>query len=404
MDEGRVDQVSLLGVLCGIGSLALGFMQVRMNRIAAGVAYPLWQAASPALLVAFALLLLAALLLAVRVDLRLAAGLSPRTVALLLGLTGNLLVVFPFAAAGLSVARLMPPDAPYARVGLGPGSWLAALSGYVLILASLKGLSGRRVARIAVASLAAALMIVLASAGLFDRLSLIEEWTARRDRFFSQLGYHVVLSLSVTAVATIVGAPLGVWAHRRKASERSIFGVVGALQTIPSLALFGLLIAPLAFLSHRLPALAEIGIRGVGTAPAFIALTLYALLPIVRNTYVGLKVVDSSIVEAGRGMGMSKGQLFGSVELPLALPVVMSGIRTSLVQAIGNTTVAALIGAGGLGVFIFQGLGQAAPDLILVGTIPIIALAVITDRLMAALIRALTPKGLAAAAIGAPGQ
>ena len=406
MDESRVDQVSLLGVFFGIGSLALGFMQVRMNRIATGVPYPLWRAASPVLLVTFVLLLLVALLLAARVDARLTAAkaLTPYTVALLLGLAGNLILVFPFAAAGLSVTRLMPPDAPYARVGLGPGSWLAALSGYILVLSSLKGLPGRRDARIAIASLAAVLMVALASTGLFDRLSLVQEWMARKDRFFSQLGYHIVLSLSVTAVATVVGAPLGVWAHRRKASERSIFGAVGALQTIPSLALFGLLIAPLAFLSHRFPALAEIGISGVGTAPAFIALTLYALLPIVRNTYIGLKVVDRSIVEAGRGMGMAKGQLFVSVELPLALPVVMSGIRTSLVQAIGNTTVAALIGAGGLGVFIFQGLGQAAPDLILVGTIPIIALAVITDRLMAALIRAITPKGLAPAAIGALGQ
>ncbi len=404
MDERRVDQVSLLGVLLGIGSLALGFMQVRANRIAAGVPYPLWRAASPVLLIIFILLLLVALLLSARVDLRpkAARGLPPHTAVLLLGLAGNLILVFPFAAAALSVSRLMPPSSPYARVGLGPGSWLAALSGYILVLASFKGLSGRRIARFAVASLAAALIVALAGAGLFDRLSLVQEWMVRKDRFFSQLGYHVLLSLSVTAVATVIGAPLGVWAHRRKASERSIFGVVGALQTIPSLALFGLLIAPLAFLSHRLPALAEIGISGVGTAPAFIALSLYALLPIVRNTYIGLKVVDASIVEAGRGMGMAKGQLFLSVELPLALPVVMSGIRTSLVQAIGNTTVAALIGAGGLGVFIFQGLGQAAPDLILVGTIPIIALAVTTDRLMAALIRLLTPKGLASAAIGAP--
>ncbi len=396
MDERRLDRVSLLGVLVGIGSLGLGFMQVRMNRIASGVPYPLWRAAPPALFAAFLLLLLIALFLAARVDLRLPerGGLTPEATALLLGFTGDLLLVFPFVAGGLSVARLMPPNAPYARVGLAPGSWLAALSGYILLLASLKALPRRRFARLAVASLALILVAVFASAGLFDRLSILQEWMARKDRFFSQLGYHLVLSLSVTAIAALLGTPLGVWAHRRRTSERSIFGVVGALQTIPSLALFGLLIAPLAFLSRRFPTLGMIGISGVGTAPAFIALTLYALLPIVRNTYIGLKVVDPALVEAGRGMGMARGQLFLSVELPLALPVVMNGIRISLVQAIGNTTVAALIGAGGLGVFIFQGLGQAAPDLILLGTIPIIALAVITDRLMALLIRALTPKGI----------
>lgn len=438
MNERTVDRVALAGVLLGFGSLALGFMQVRSSRVATGVPYPLWRAAPPELTALLLLLLLAALFLALplRPVLRRSkpaapgSGAPPRrhggetvhpatppelpaptfppvkgghlprsATAALLGLTGDLIIVAVFVTAGLSVHDLLPPGLPYARVGLAPGSWLCALSGYILVLAALQGMSGRNRPRAFLVLLAPILLVALAPSGIFSKLSIVEEFHSRENRFFALLGYHLVLSLSVTAAATIIGMPLGIWARRRRASERSILGVVGTLQTIPSLALFGLLIAPLSLLSHRFPVLSELGISGVGTAPAFIALTLYALLPIVRNTYTGLAVVEPGVVEAGRGMGMSKGQLFLSVELPLALPVIMSGIRISLVQAIGNTTVAALIGAGGLGVFIFQGLGQAAPDLILLGTLPVILLAVVTDRLAAFAIRALTPRGLALSAV-----
>jgi osmoprotectant transport system permease protein len=147
-------------------------------------------------------------------------------------------------------------------------------------------------------------------------------------------------------------------------------------------------------LSQKFLFLRELGIKGIGWAPALIALTLYALLPIVRNTHTSLRIIDPAVVEAGKGMGMSRMQRMLQIEIPLALPVVLSGIRTALVQGIGNTTVAALIGAGGFGVFVFQGIGQAAPDLILLGAMPVIILAVMIDKIMQIFIWVVTPKGL----------
>jgi osmoprotectant transport system permease protein len=188
--------------------------------------------------------------------------------------------------------------------------------------------------------------------------------------------------------------PLGLLAWRRKALEKPVFVGVNGIQTIPSLALFGLMIAPLAFISQAFPVLRQLGIRGIGNAPALIALTLYALLPITRNAYTSMAVIPRAVVDAGRGMGMSGRDLLGMVELPLAVPIILSGIRTSAVQAIGNTAVAALIGAGGLGAFVFQGLGQAAPDLIVMGVIPIVALAIVVDRLLGLLIGVATPRGI----------
>jgi osmoprotectant transport system permease protein len=203
-----------------------------------------------------------------------------------------------------------------------------------------------------------------------------------------------VLAGTAVLFAVVVGIPLGMLAYRKKAFDRPIFAFVNGVQTIPSLALFGLLIAPLAILSQKYPLLRQIGIRGVGSAPAIIALTLYALLPSTRNTYTSLKTIDPSVVESARGMGMSRFEVLSRIELPLSVPVVLGGLRISMVQAIGNTTVAALIGAGGFGVFVFQGLGQAVSDLILLGTLPVIALAVAADKLFDLVVRASTPRGI----------
>jgi len=139
--------------------------------------------------------------------------------------------------------------------------------------------------------------------------------------------------------------------------------------------------APLSALAVAVPVLMAIGISGIGLAPAVIALTLYSLLPIVRNTAEGLAQVPVSVVEAAQGMGMTKRQVFWQVEVPLALKVFLSGLRVTVVQAIGLAAVAALIGAGGLGAIMFQGLFSNALDLVLLGALPIIAIAVVADAL-----------------------
>jgi osmoprotectant transport system permease protein len=154
-----------------------------------------------------------------------------------------------------------------------------------------------------------------------------------------------------------------------------VLNVLNIIQTIPSIALFGLLIAPLGWVATHVPGAASLGIRGIGTAPAFVALFLYSLLPVVANTVVGLAGVPRAANDAARGMGMTERQRLFGVEFPLAFPVILTGIRIVLVQNIGLATIAALIGGGGFGVFVFQGVGQTAMDLVLLGAIPTVALA-----------------------------
>jgi osmoprotectant transport system permease protein len=160
-----------------------------------------------------------------------------------------------------------------------------------------------------------------------------------------------------------------------------VFPVLNLIQTIPSIALFGLFMAPLAWLAASYPPLARAGISGVGLAPAVLALVLYSLLPVVRSGLAGLEQVPNATRSAARAMGMSGWQVFRMVELPLALPMVLPGLRTAVVQAIGLTAVTALIGAGGLGTLMFDGLFSAANELVLLGVLPIVLLAALADAL-----------------------
>jgi osmoprotectant transport system permease protein len=174
---------------------------------------------------------------------------------------------------------------------------------------------------------------------------------------------------------------------RNEPLRKFILASLGVLQTIPSIALFGVLIAPLSALGAALPVLKDLGIGGTGPAPAIIALTLYSLFPLVRGFYIGLTEVAPDVKDAALGLGYDRRRLFFDVELPLALPALLSGLRVVTIQAIGLAAVAALIGAGGLGTFVFQGIGQYALDLVLVGAIPIVLLALAADLAFQLLIR-----------------
>jgi osmoprotectant transport system permease protein len=184
---------------------------------------------------------------------------------------------------------------------------------------------------------------------------------------------HLVLVLLSVGVATAIGVPLGVWLTRRPGAQRLVLGVVNAIQTIPSLALFGLLI-PLPFF-------------GIGTRTALVALTLYALLPILRNTVTGIASVDPALREAAVGMGMTDGQLLRRVELPLAASVILAGIRLATVIGVGLATIAAPIGAGGLGTLVFAGVASLDNARILGGALPATAMALAADGLLGAVER-----------------
>lgn len=177
---------------------------------------------------------------------------------------------------------------------------------------------------------------------------------------------HLFLVSIAIGIAIFVGIPLGILITRKTYLRQPILGIANILQTIPSLALFGLLIP----------------IAGIGVVPAIIALTLYSFLPIIRNTYTGITNVDPAIREAGRGMGMTDIQLLLQVEMPLAMGVILAGVRVATVIAIGIATIAAAIGAGGLGVFIFRGISVVNDQLILAGAFPAAVIALLADLII----------------------
>jgi osmoprotectant transport system permease protein len=185
-------------------------------------------------------------------------------------------------------------------------------------------------------------------------------------------GEHVMIVVIAVVVAILIGVPLGVWAARRARAGGAALRVVDAIQTIPSLALFGFLI-PMPF------------IGGIGMRTAIVALILYSLLPVVRNTVIGIRGVEPSVREAGVAMGFTPRQLLFEVELPLAMPSIVAGIRIATVTAIGVATIAAAIGGGGLGTLIFRGVAMVDTRLILAGALPAAALALIADVVMSAI-------------------
>jgi osmoprotectant transport system permease protein len=235
-----------------------------------------------------------------------------------------------------------------------------------------------------------AMLALFATDGWFADLSIVREFTVRRGEYGTALAQHILLVAAPLAAALIIGVPLGVRAAQRPKSANRIFGVLSLIQTIPSIALFGLLIGPLSMLGSSVPLLGALGIHGIGFAPALIALTLYGLLPVARNVEAGLKSVPDSAIDAARGMGMTRRQRLTQVALPLALPVLLAGLRIVTVQLIGLAVVAALIGAGGFGTFVFIGLGQTATDLVLLGALSAILLALVADGLLRLLADAAT--------------
>ena len=381
-----LDRVALTGSIIGLASLLTGWLTLKPNRLVVGTGLSLWGSFDGAGAVAIAGLWLLCLTLSL-VKLRRLRG-------IVLGITANAVLVLTFILIGLASSRLLQEEAAAARVSLGIGFWVTLVGAYIVISAARRQLDSRRTWRNLVSWSGPAVFAILLSVGWLNKVSIMEEFSGSQQRFVQELLQHIRLFGISVAIGTVIGIPLVIWATRHNYAERPVFFITNIVQTIPSLALFGLLIAPLSALSFAFPVLRDIGIRGVGAAPAIIALTIYSLLPIVRNTYVGIRQVDPAAIDAGLGMGMSRWQVFRRVEVPLAAPLVLEGVRTASVQAVGLTTVAALIGAGGLGWFVFRGIGQAAPDLIVLGAIPIVILALLVDAIMRTIVKLGTPKGL----------
>lgn len=200
-------------------------------------------------------------------------------------------------------------------------------------------------------------------------MRLIDFYARNSGEVWGLVGQHLYLVLISTGVAVAIGVPLGVLLTRRPAWRGPVLGLANVFQTIPSLALFGFLI-PLPF------------VGGIGARTAIVALVVYGLLPIVRNTYTGIMGVDPAVREAGRGMGMTDAELLRMVELPLAAGVILAGVRVATVVGVGTATIAAAIGAGGLGTYIFRGVAMVNDVLILAGALPAALLALLADGML----------------------
>jgi osmoprotectant transport system permease protein len=361
----RIDPLgALLAAAGAVALLCMPFVLFKANRIVPGdprslsEVLPAWSA-----LACEAALLLAALAaLAV-------ANARVRLAAALLGVVALALAV---AAAGNA---LTPPGNKVVRIAPGAAFWvLIVVLGLMATdaITRLRPGPGRRVLFLAVAL---GIAVLALAHGTFDHLSVMREYAVNAARFAQEARRHVWLALGSLAAAVIVALPLGILCHRFPRLRPGVLGALNVIQTIPAIALFGILMAPLGALAAAVPWVGELGIR-------------------VANTVAGLKRVSRAAVEAAHGMGMTSWQVLCGVELILALPVILTGVRVVLVQNIGMVTVAALIGGGGLGTFVFQGIGQTAIDLVLLGAIPIVVLAfsaaVLLDALVEVMDRAKT--------------
>ncbi|SER83028.1 ABC transporter permease [Salipaludibacillus aurantiacus] len=194
---------------------------------------------------------------------------------------------------------------------------------------------------------------------------------------------HIQLVGLATVIAILIGVPIGIYLTTNDAVADVVLQIAAIIMTIPSIALFGLMIPVLSVIN-----------QGIGFLPALIALILYSQLPIIRNTYVAVQNVDPNMRDAAKGIGMSSWERIRMVEIPIALPVIMAGVRNAVVLSIGIGAIAAFIGAGGLGVLIDQGISRYNRDMIVVGAVGVSLLAIIADTLLGILQRVLTPKGM----------
>ena len=361
----KVDKLGVpIAALALFAAFAAPFVTFRANRIAGGEGHRLLDALPPAAAALLLAVVVVASLLSLpklRPGIRLAASAAP-----LLTLAWTI---------GAAATYLTPEGDTFARIAPASGFWLMTFAFALLSTDALTRLRFGPLVRVAALLLVTLVIGLLLASGRLDGLSIMKEYANRADVFWSEAQRHVVLAVGSLVAAVFAGLPLGVLCHRVAAVRAPVLGVLNIIQTIPSIALFGILVAPLAWLAANVPAAAAIGVRGIGAAPAFLALFLYSLLPVVANTVVGLAGVPRDANDAAKGVGMTDRQRLLGVEFPLALPVILTGVRIVLVQNIGLATIAALIGGGGFGVFVFQGIGQTAMDLVLLGAVPTVALA-----------------------------
>nr|WP_198923091.1 ABC transporter permease [Enterobacter hormaechei] len=363
----------LLLACVAIAAVALPFVNVAPNRLVSGEPRALWQ------IWAFTPLLLGAAL-ASTVALAFWPGRAALWLTLLLS---EALFIVLFWSAGQAATQMASVESPLARTSIGSGLWLWLALCLLVCSDAIRRLTPLPVWRWLLNAQFWVIPLLILFSGDLNQLSLLKEYANRQEVFDNALAQHLTILFGTLIPALLLGVPLGIGCYRHPSRQGAVFTVLNVIQTIPSVALFGLLIAPLAGLVKSFPALAAAGIAGTGLTPALIALVLYALLPLVRGVVAGLSQVPPDVLESAHAMGMSARQCFWKIQLPLALPLLVRSLRVVTVQTVGMAVIAALIGAGGFGALVFQGLLSSALDLVLLGVVPTIALAVVLDALFA---------------------
>ena len=358
----------VLFAVLGLAALLAPFMTIAANRIVAGDGVRVWDLAAtwPGSAAVVAGLLL---------------GLTDKMIwarlaGAVLGLAGLVVLLMQGAPA------LLEGAGANARVSPSVGFW--CLLGVFLLLAAdaLASMAPGPLMRAGMLAAALGALAVILWSGVLSDLSILQEFASRRDAFLAATWQHLGLAFGSLAAAAAIGFPVGILCHHQIKLQSVTLPVLSFLQTIPSLAMFGLMIPVLAWVGATVPGAQAIGIAGIGFAPAFLALVLYSLLPVVGNTVAGLAAAPEAARDAARGMGMTPRQRLWRVEMPLGRPIILTGLRIVLVQNIGLAVIAGLIGGGGFGTFVFQGLNQTATDLILLGALPTVALALTAAILM----------------------
>ncbi|WP_328288478.1 ABC transporter permease [Paracoccus lichenicola] len=360
----RLQPPAVLFALIGLAGLALPLVQFKPNRIVPGEGVGLLALPQGlAITGAVAVVLIAACAPRWPAALRLAVAAA--------GLAGVIL------SLGAAAAHLVPPGNALARVAPASGFWLLLLAFGLMGTDAVNRLKPGLALRWQMLAGALALAAAILVSGALDGVSVMREYASRRDLFGREAQAHLALAFGSLGLALIVGIPAGIAIFQAPRLRGPVLGVLNILQTIPSLALFGIMIPVLGWVAATVPGAARAGVSGIGVFPALVALFLYSLLPVVSNTLAGLSGVPAATRDAAIGLGMTRAQVLAQVLVPLALPVLLAAVRIVLVQNIGLAVIAGLIGGGGFGTFVFQGLNQTAMDLVLLGALPTIALALV---------------------------
>ena len=333
------NRVLLLLACVAIAAVALPFVNVAPNRLVSGEPRALWQIWS------FTPLLLGAAL-ASTVALAFWPGRAALWLTLLLS---EALFIVLFWNAGQAATQMASVESPLARTSIGSGLWLWLALCLLVCSDAIRRLTPLPVWRWLLNAQFWVIPLLILFSGDLNQLSLLKEYANRQEVFDNALAQHLTILFETLTPSLLLGVPLCMWCYRHTSRQGAVFTLLNVIQTIPSVALFGLLIAPLAGLVKSFPALAAAGIAGTGLTPALIALVLYALLPLVRGVVAGLSQVPPDVLESAHAMGMSARQCFWKIQLPLALPLLVRSLRVVTVQTVGMAVIAALIGAGGLG-------------------------------------------------------